>query len=58
MQSQNAQENKKTPLAKTLYNPVEREKLLMRYQGIFKHQIPEFAKRMVTIKNSVKNYSR
>lgn len=36
----------------------EMNRLLMRYQGIFKNNITEFAKRNAVISSRVKNYAR
>ena len=57
MESKNENQKPVTPHGKTL-TPEALNKLLMRYQGIFKHQIPEFAKRLGERNHTQKNYSR
>lgn len=41
-----------------LYDPKERERLLMQYQGIFKRNIPEFAKKVIKSQAKLKNYAK
>lgn len=43
---------------KSLSDPVEKERILMQYGGIFKHQIHEFAKKIQKAHRKIPNYSR
>lgn len=42
---------------RSLKDPKERERILMQYGGVFKHNIPEFAK-MIKRVRPITNYSR
>lgn len=41
-----------------LKDPKEKERLLMQYGGIFKRNIPEYAKRVIKAQSKLKNYAR
>ena len=41
-----------------LKDPKEMERLLMQYGGIFKRNIPEYAKRVIKSQAKLKNYAR
>ena len=50
--------NQPTKQGKTLKDPKERERILMMYGGIFRHNIPEFAKTLAKKNRIIKNLSR
>lgn len=51
--------NKTNKLTKhrNMFDPIEWERILMQYQGIFRNQIREYTKLNKTIKKPQKNYS-
>lgn len=42
----------------SLSNPAEKERVLMQYAGIFKHQIKEFAEVVIAKHKPIKNIAR
>lgn len=42
----------------SLYDPKERERLLMRYAGIFKNNISEYANKFIKRQKKLTNYSK
>lgn len=53
------QQHQKNLLTKRDRTPEqEYERLLMQYQGIFKHNIEEFAEKVIKPQRKFKNYSR
>lgn len=56
-QNQN-QSYQQTMPARDLNDPAEKERILMKYSGIFKNNIREFAEKIIKRQKKVKNYSR
>lgn len=57
MQYQNENQNKEIRQGK-LSDPLERERILKRYSGVFKNSIAEYAKRILKKNRPIKNYAR
>lgn len=58
MELKKDQQLQQTKPNKTLNDPKEVERILMRYAGIFKKQIPMFAATVIKKNKPIKNYSR
>ena len=54
---QTSHENKQIK-QNNLKDPKEMERLLMQYGGIFKRNIPEYAKRVIKSQAKLKNFAR